>query len=77
MKLELLLGFETISLSSVFQCLAPEDFEPEAAYESDLGLDDDDSDSNAEDNWRNDYPDEETDFERRELHSIMVLFFLP
>lgn len=50
---------------SVFQCLAPEDFEPEAAYESDLGLDDDDSDSNAEDNWRNDYPDEETDFERQ------------
>ncbi|CAN7991813.1 unnamed protein product [Ixodes hexagonus] len=54
---------ETSDLS-VFKCLAPEDFEPEAAYESDLGLDDD-SDSNAEDNWRNDYPDEETDFERQ------------
>lgn len=48
---------------SVFQFLAPEDFEPEAAYDSDLGLDDD-SDSNAEDNWRNDYPDEETNFEQ-------------
>lgn len=41
---------------------ALEELAPEAAYESDLGLDDD-SDSNAEDNWRNDYPDEDADFE--------------
>lgn len=44
----------------------PDAFAPETAYDSDsdLGLEvhDDDSDSNAEDNWRNDYPDE--DFEK-------------
>ncbi|XP_064466513.1 probable RNA polymerase II nuclear localization protein SLC7A6OS [Ornithodoros turicata] len=41
-----------------------EEFVPEAADESDLEFDDD-SDSNAEDNWRNEYPDEDAGFEKR------------
>lgn len=52
---------------SLFKVGPPDAFAPETAHDSDsdLGFEvhDDDSDSNAEDNWRNDYPDE--DFEKR------------
>lgn len=49
----------------LFQYETP--FGPEPSYDSDPELEEangDDSDSNAEDNWRNDYPDEDPDFER-------------
>lgn len=49
----------------LFQYETP--FGPEPRYDSDPELeeaDGEDSDSNAEDNWRNDYPDEDPDFER-------------
>lgn len=50
----------------LFQYETP--FGPEPTYDSDPELEeaggDDSDDSNAEDNWRNDYPDEDTDFER-------------
>ncbi|XP_075529661.1 female sterile (2) ltoPP43 isoform X1 [Dermacentor variabilis] len=48
----------------LFRCGPPDAFAPEHdfAYDSDPGLDTgdgEDTDSNAEDNWRNDYPDDE------------------
>lgn len=53
---------------SLFRCGPPDFFarDHDTAYDSDTGFDalngEDSDDSNAEDNWRNDYPDEEPHF---------------
>uniref|UniRef100_A0A224Z3U9 Probable RNA polymerase II nuclear localization protein SLC7A6OS n=1 Tax=Rhipicephalus zambeziensis TaxID=60191 RepID=A0A224Z3U9_9ACAR len=64
---------------SLFRCGPPDAFarDPNTTYDSDPGFDafdgEDSDDSNAEDNWRNDYPDEEHHF--REVPELDDTFF--